>query len=172
MSTRRHSGPSVDDPLANLVMLLLAGLFLAVAVFGQPVRARGVESSLMVIDPRSDEALFGFDPVAYFVDGAAREGDPAVTVVWQGLIWRFTGQANRDAFVESPESYVPRFYGNDPVAVAQGMLTPGDPATFAIVDGRVHLFRSPDRRDVFVADRALQTSAGLNWPKARLQAGH
>ena len=43
-------------------------------------------------------ALRGYDPVAYFTEGKPVKGSPAYTVLYQGSMFHFASQANRDLF--------------------------------------------------------------------------
>jgi hypothetical protein len=47
--------------------------------------------------------------------------------------------------------YVPRFGGNDPIALARGALVAGHPTIFAVHDGQLYLFQKPERRVSFLA---------------------
>lgn len=100
-------------------------------------------------------ALAGHDPVAYFRDGAAREGQADQAVKWRGQTWHFASAENRAAFEADPGRFAPRFRGYCAAALADGDLTPGRPEVFAIHDGRLYLFQSAARRDAFLADPEL-----------------
>src|SRR5262245_48742542 len=78
-------------------------------------------TELVVSDQQTGLALYGFDPVAYFVDGRARQGSPKLEWHYAGVVWRFCNEGNRAAFIERPADYVPRFGGYDPLAVARGV---------------------------------------------------
>jgi len=43
-------------------------------------------------------AIKGFDPVAYFIEGAAIEGTKQFSYSWQDTEWRIKNHANPDAF--------------------------------------------------------------------------
>ena len=64
-----------------MTMLLhdIAGLVLGMALMVGglmvgPVPASAVTTERIVVDRHTGLAIFGYDPVAYFVDGAVREG--------------------------------------------------------------------------------------------------
>lgn len=121
------------------------------------------ESDAIIADPLTGLALFGFDPVAYFVDGKAVLGDPQFTLLADGFVWRFVNPGNREAFKADRGPYLPAYGGYDPLDVAEGRLVPGLPDIFAVVGGRVMLFRNQDSRTAFLADAAKSAEAERRW---------
>src|SRR5689334_21469075 len=89
-------------------MLTLAGLPAAV-----PLRA--ATSEYVVVDRNTGLAISGFDPVAYFTDGAALMGRASYEQAYAGAVWRFRNEGNMAAFAADPDIYAPRFGGYDPV---------------------------------------------------------
>ena len=65
-------------------------------------------------------AVGGYDPVAYFKKGKPVRGSSKFTLKHQGVNWRFSSAANRDAFKASPGRYAPAFGGYCAWAVSQG----------------------------------------------------
>ncbi len=127
----------------------------------------------LVADPRSGLALFGFDPVSYHLDQKATPGSPEHELALDGVIWRFASEANKTAFAEAPGIYLPLFGGHDATNVAEGRMTWGDPEVFALVGGRLVLFRDVTSRDRYAAEAALRAQALRRWPEVvRLHAGH
>jgi hypothetical protein len=173
---RRLELNGVDSPLANFMATLLALLFgivlVAAVLLPGGVRAMPGDLHLMIRDPASGIAIHGFDPVAYHVDGKAKPGTLAFEVEWGGLRWTFTGDANRRAFLDAPEVYLPAFAGHDALSASHGFLAQGDPAIFAFRDGHVFFFRSVERRDQFLANAEIMAGAAANWTMLRRQAGH
>ena len=84
-------------------------------------------------------ALGGFDAVAYFVDGAPKEGDVRFTHEWNGATWRFASAENRDRFKAEPERYAPQYGGYCAFAMSGDSLSPGDAKRWRIVDGKLYL---------------------------------
>jgi hypothetical protein len=123
----------------------------------------------IVVDHRTGLAINGFDPVAYFVDGAARLGNEFYEQAHAGAVWRFRNEGNQAAFMADPEIYMPRFGGYDPVAVARGIAVPGDPRLWLIVGERLYLFYTPEARDTFIGDvESLVATADRRWPAVQL----
>lgn len=118
-----------------------------------------------VADPRTGVALYGYDPVAYFIDRAARTGAAAYEYRFDGVTWRFRSEANRHAFMQGPENFLPAFGGYDPLALSEGIPLAGNPAVFAVSGGKLYLFAREESRAKFAADpAALIQSATQRWP--------
>jgi hypothetical protein len=130
------------------------------------VSLRAAVTERIVADRHSGLAIDGFDPVAYFADGEAREGLPEHEHAYGGLVWRFRNEGNRAAFAAHPHVYLPCFGGYDPVGVARGVAAPGHPMVFAIAGDRVCLFYSEAAREKFLngADRVM-AAAENRWPQ-------
>jgi hypothetical protein len=127
----------------------------------------------VITDLRTGLALFGYDPVAYHLDGRARQGLPDFEVALNDRIWRFTSAANKAAFTADPSVYVPLFGGHDGVSVGEGILIKGDPQVFVIAAGQVVLFRDEANRNRFAGEQMVRQKARESWPSVvRQQAGH
>ncbi|NJO54303.1 MAG: hypothetical protein HC829_05130 [Bacteroidales bacterium] len=122
----------------------------------------------VVADRHSGLALWGYDPVAYHLDGVARQGSDAFETEHAGLVWRFVNPGNLAAFKEAPDHYVPAFGGHDPSAVARKAAVPGNPEVFALWAGRLLLFRNEASRERFFTDPGNAFSAAeAGWDEAR-----
>jgi hypothetical protein len=119
----------------------------------------------VVVDERTGLAIHGFDPVAYFTEGAAAPGREELELPFAGAVWRFRNQGNRSAFAERPDIYMPQFGGYDPVVLARGVATAGHPNVWLIVGDRLYLFHTREARASFAADpQAATAAARVNWP--------
>ena len=88
-------------------------------------------------------AIDGYDPVAYFTDGAASKGSPDITTTWNGAEWRFTSEAHRDAFIADPEKYAPQYGGFCALGMAHGGAVPTDPTAWTIYEDQLYLNMIP-----------------------------
>lgn len=160
----RHA--AIRTPGGAISALLVAGFLLIGA--NNPVLAQaGNLSEQIVVDTLTGAALFGYDPVAYQIDGRAAKGVPEFEATLEGRVWRFKNAGNRAAFLEKPEAYIPAFGGYDPTAVARGVPVAGAPDVFAVVDGQVFLFRNAGTRNQFLEDAEILTAAQAKWPDVR-----
>jgi hypothetical protein len=119
----------------------------------------------VVVNRHTGLAIDGFDPVAYFVDAAPKEGRAGLELRFGSATWRFQNEGNRSAFAGAPAVYVPRFGGHDPMAVARGAATPGHPELWMIAEQHLYLFYSAEARAAFARDPSSAIEAAeRNWP--------
>jgi YHS domain-containing protein len=140
----------------KLLRILLASLFISSAA---------VAADLVNVDRHASIALQGYDPVAFFTQGAPAKGDPSIQAEYQGAQYLFTSTENRDAFQKEPAKYAPQFGGYCAFGVAKGALFPVDASTWVIRDGKLYLNYSADVAKLFAKDTAaLLRDAETNWP--------
>src|SRR6202034_2521203 len=140
---------------------------LPLAILGSPMPplAAGALTEKIVVDRHTGLAIGGYDPVAFFTDGKPIKGSADFEFGYAGAVWRFCNIGNRDAFAERPDVYMPRFGGYDPIGVARGVATPGNPNLWLIAGQRLFLFYDHDRLEKFVADSDhLLAEAERKWP--------
>ncbi len=73
-------------------------------------------------------AAKGYDIVAYFTKEQPVAGKAALSVNRNGIEYRFSTEANRDAFVDNPERYQPQYGGLCAFGVSEGVKLDVDPA--------------------------------------------
>ena len=127
--------------------------------------ARAATTERVVTNRFSGLAIDGFDPVAYFVDGAPVLGLREFEASQSGVVWRFHNEGNRAFFLAHPEIYGPQFGGYDPVDVARGVAVAGHPLFWVVSGERLYLFAVEANRDAFAADpQSFLTNAVSRWP--------
>jgi YHS domain-containing protein len=88
-------------------------------------------------------ALNGYCPVELVRNGAWVRGDPRWTVIYQGSIFRFSGDAQRQQFTADPNAFLPVSSGSDVVLrVDEERIVPGQVAHCATYNGRLYMFSS------------------------------
>jgi YHS domain-containing protein len=148
--------------LAAPARAAIAALLLLAPAGGPVLRAATTEQ--IVSDVHTGFAIYGFDPVAYFVAGTASPGQDGFEYSFAGVAWRFCNDGNRSAFILEPQAYMPQFGGYDPVGVARGVAVAGDPRLWLIVRERLYLFQSAETRRVFAGNEEyVITSAERMW---------
>lgn len=147
--------------LARREILFVAAGMLAAGLAGGAARAIGTERIL--VDQLSGLAIYGFDPVSYFIDGGPRPGRAEFELVWSGVTWRFRSEGNRAAFERDPDVYAPAFGGYDAESVPEGHAVESDPHIFAIISNRLYLFRNAEARENFQS-RNMLAAAEAAWP--------
>jgi YHS domain-containing protein len=121
------------------------------------------QDKIMLFDPLTGRALFGHDPVAYFIEGRSVMGRDDIVAEYQGRFWHFATAANRDRFRTDPGQFVPQIAGYDPIAVTNGKAALGDPTLFYIRNGQLWMFRSSQTREVFAGNRGAEKTANTAW---------
>lgn len=147
--------------LISFLVCLLTGI--GIACRGLPAQATTTER--IVVNRFTGVAIEGFDPVAYFVDGAAVQGTAEFEANLWDAVWRFRNEGNRASFLAHPEVYGPQFGGYDPVDVARGVTVAGNPRFFVIAAQRLYLFGRETNRDAFAANpERFLYEVGKRWP--------
>jgi YHS domain-containing protein len=109
--------------------------------------------------------LRGYDPVAYFTEGAPVEGSAAFTAEHDGAAYRFASAANRERFVADPVRYVPAYGGYCALGTAMGRKFDGDPQLWRIVEDRLFLNVNAGAQERWLSDTmGFIASADNNWP--------
>ena len=101
----------------------------------------------------SNVAVQGYDPVAYFKNGAPVKGLEDYKTKYMGAEFRFASQENLDLFLSDPEAYAPQYGGYCAWAIADGNYAKGNAKHWAIVDGKLYLNFSRDIQKKWDKDR-------------------
>jgi YHS domain-containing protein len=97
--------------------------------------------------------LKGYDAVAYFKQGKALKGNPAIASTHQGVRYLFASAANKADFDRDPAKYVPQYGGFCAYGVANGVLSnTEDPNAFALSKGKLYLCGNQDALKSFKTD--------------------
>ncbi|MEM1364942.1 MAG: YHS domain-containing (seleno)protein [Pseudomonadota bacterium] len=108
-----------------------------------------------VADVHTGVALGGFDPVEFFLSRMAVDGNPKLQATMRSGSLRstfyFRTIANRDAFLQSPQVYLPRFGANCAMQLARGREVTGNPEIWALYRNRLFVFHSASLRDEWLA---------------------
>ncbi|WP_299423404.1 YHS domain-containing (seleno)protein [uncultured Shimia sp.] len=138
---------------------LITGAALSVAVATSAIAA-GVELNAS----STGLALQGYDPVAYFTEGAPTKGSWKITSSYNDATYRFATEEHKAAFEADPEAYLPEYGGYCAFGAAMGFKFDGDPNHWKIVDGELFLNISQDVQERWVADiPGFIEKADANW---------
>jgi YHS domain-containing protein len=113
-------------------------------------------------------AINGYDPVAYFIEGKAKEGDKSVKADYKGVTYYFASDKNKNLFTANPAKYEPEYGGWCAYAMgAKGEKVEVDPETFKIVDGKLYLFYNRFLNNTLKSwnkdEASLKKKADNNW---------
>jgi YHS domain-containing protein len=114
-------------------------------------------------------AIEGYDPVAYFTSHKAIGGNKNISLVHEGVTYRFTSEQNKNLFKANPSAYEPQYGGWCAYAMgANGEKVSVDPETFKVVNGKLYLFYNRffnnTLKDWNKDETNLKTKADKNWP--------
>ncbi len=85
-------------------------------------------------------ALQGYDPVAYFTENKAVEGNKSISSKHNGVAYYFSNMKHKTMFDVDPSKYEPAYGGYCAYAMAFGDKVKIDPETFKIKNDRLFLF--------------------------------
>lgn len=145
----------------NTLKSFIGGVALSLTLAGSAMAA-GVDLNAS----STGLALQGYDPVAYFTEGRPVEGSDDFETDHDGYTYRFSSQANLDAFIAEPEAYLPQYGGYCAWAVAQGTTASTNPHNWSIVDGKLYLNYDDAVQARWEKDIPGNISkADTNWPR-------
>lgn len=109
-------------------------------------------------------AIKGYDPVAYFVDGKAVEGNVQYSHRWLGAIWYFASAEHRDLFVKEPSRYAPQYGGYCADGVSFGTVTTNvDPRAWRIIDGKLYISYDPGAAEGMETNKSKVPESQKHW---------
>ena len=98
-------------------------------------------------------AVNGFDVVAYFADGAPREGVADHSVRYLDKDWYFATAEHAALFAANPAAYAPQANGYCSYAVSEGYAAEVDVIDgWTVIDNKLYLNWNKDVRDTFVSE--------------------
>jgi YHS domain-containing protein len=111
-----------------------------------------------------DVAIKGYDPVAYFVDGRAVEGNEQYSHRWLGATWHFASAEHRDLFAKDPSRYAPQYGGYCADGVSFGTVTTNvDPRAWRIIDGKLYISYDPGAAAGMETNKAKVPDSQKHW---------
>ena len=135
----------------------------SVVVFGQNDSKRISQYNL-----ENKIAIQGYDPVAYFTNGKAVKGKKEISASYQDVIYKFSSNQNKEAFLKKPSEYEPQYGGWCAYAMGNsGDKIEIDPETFKIINGKLYLFYNAYFNNTLKSwnknEAALKIKADSNW---------
>lgn len=149
----------------NIKNLLALAAGVAVALFGWTAIAHA-KTDPIYTGILNNQALSGYDAVAYFTDGKPVKGSTTFKTTYKGAEFRFSSAANLAKFKANPAAYAPQYGGYCAWAVSQGYTASGDPTVWKIVGGKLYLNYNREIGQKWEKDIPGHIrSANRNWPK-------
>ena len=120
-------------------------------LLAQNAAPKEAKSSSVNVDGKG-VILKGYDAVAYFKQGKALKGDPAIESTYQGVTYLFASVANKADFDKNPAKYVPQYGGFCAYGVANEVLSnTEDVKAFTVYKGKLYLCGNQDALKSFKA---------------------
>ncbi len=139
--------------MKHLLIVALA-IFFAISLSAQTVQ----------YNSNKGIAIKGYDPVAYFMQHKAVEGNKQFSTEWSGSQWKFISQANLDSFKLAPEKYAPQFGGYCAMGVSENHKAPTDPTAWTIVNDKLYLNYNAFVKEMWLKDTINRiNTANTNW---------
>ncbi len=148
----------------KIVILSFTFLLFGCNVLAQVAAVRLKEYNL------DSKVAIQYDPVAYFKQNKAIEGNKEIEATNEGIIYYFISQINRDLFLKNPTYFEPQYGGWCAYAMgSKGEKIAIDPETFKIVEGKLYLFYNAyfnNTLKIWNKDElSFKKKADLNWKK-------
>ena len=146
-------------------ILILFISFIGLSISAQTAVIRTTEYNL-----ENKLALQGYDPVAYFIQKKALKGKTTLATTYEGVVYYFSTQANKEFFAKNPSQYEPQFGGWCAYAMgANAEKVEINPETFKIVDGKLYVFYNAYFNNTLKSwnkdEVHLKKKAEANWKK-------
>ncbi len=120
----------------------------------------GTTRNVVTLDGESLLMLRGNDPVAYFSEGKAVPGKAEIRAEHDGLSYRFASEANRNAFRQNPQKYLPAYAGFCASGAPYALKAAIGADIFKIVNGRLFVFGSERARRHWEMDEKTNIELG------------
>ena len=99
------------------------------------------------VDTETDDngvILAGHDVISYFTDNKPVLGKSSMTTTYNGAIYRFSSEKNRDTFIANPSKYAPAYGGFCAYGMTFGKKFEIDGKAFKVVDGVLYVNKNLD----------------------------
>ncbi|MEM6902656.1 MAG: YHS domain-containing (seleno)protein [Pseudomonadota bacterium] len=146
------------------VLLLCGAAALSSAIIASPSESHAGDRAPVYTGTFSNEAISGYDAVAYFTEGRPVEGSGEFQTEWNGAIWKFANADNLATFKADPVQYAPQYGGYCAWAMARGSFASTQPENWSIVDGKLYLNYNDSIQQRWEADTAnFIANADAKW---------
>jgi len=140
------------------------------AVLSLPTFAQTAAKRVKEYNLENKVAIQGYDPVAYFIQKKALKGKTTLATTYEGVVYYFSTQANKENFAKNPSQYEPQFGGWCAYAMgANAEKVEINPETFKIIDGKLFLFYNAFFNNTLKSwnkdEVSLKKKAEANWKK-------
>lgn len=114
------------------------------------------------INTNQNVAVQGYDVVNYQRNHVAVLGDSQQQINWNGVLWHFASEANKNLFMLNPKKYAPQYGGYCSFAVSKGVTADSDPKVWHIENNKLYLFMDSGVKKEWIANKGVIAS-DKNW---------
>ncbi len=114
----------------------------------------------------------GFDPASYFKSPKPLYGSPSISTRYDGVVYRFASQENKNDFLKNPTKYLPQFGGWCSTNLVLGRATTPTYNNFLLQEGKLYLFErtlSVNGKELWLGDpKKNEQIATMNYDKFKV----
>lgn len=150
----------------KIILISLAAFIVLVFTFSKVKRVSPLSLGHKEVNQSmfSNQAINGYDAIAYFTENKAVPGNEAYSYNWKGADWNFSSEENKKLFSENPEKYAPQYGGYCSFAVSKGFTANTDPNTFEIIEEKLYLFDGESVKEDWKANlKENLQKCEMNW---------
>ncbi len=110
-------------------------------------------------------AINYYDPISFY-NNKPQIGLESIAFSYNGIIYTFANEANKEKFIEKFRAIEPRFGGWCAYSISEGKKVDFNPKYYAIINDSLYLFSSAEKMNLFQKDYDhLQKLAWSEWVK-------
>jgi len=136
------------------LLLIVTGIFFT---------ALSVGAQKSAVFEKSDKAIRGYDPVAYFTEGKPVEGKEEFVYNWNNANWYFSSKQHLDLFKANPAKYAPQYGGYCAYGLSRGYKASTVPEAWTIDNGKLYLNYSLSVRNDWDKNRQERIQKADNY---------
>ena len=124
--------------MKNQLLISFLILFCLGAIQGQSLTKEQRKEHFNI---KKSIGISGYDPVSYFEDNEPLKGDKTIKASYNGIVYYFSKESNKELFLKAANKYEPEYGGWCAYAMGKdGSKVSINPKTFKIIDNKLYLF--------------------------------
>ncbi len=141
-------------------------------VQAQCTKPMPIDKILMNTSGSANVIIHDYDVVEYVVSNKPVKGQASQAVYFNHAVYRFSTDANKEAFKKEPARYAPDFGGYCPVAASMGDVEDIENDQFEVYSGKLYLFMNKKAKEMWIKDKVkILAKATANWPCLTAEEG-
>ena len=124
------------------------------------------------IPPDARVMLKGADVVAYFTEGAYRQGSAEHKSSYEGVSFHFASADHKARFEAAPAQYLPQYGGYCTNGIVYGIPWGGDADTWKMIGGKLYIFGGQASKDAFEIDEKANLALADKYWSEEIQGSN